>query len=92
MAQEVQAVDQTESKALFFYRDISLRLCIVERVLWVDFWFLIDSLGPGVDIVKCKGHANLKDVDEGRSTMRTMIGNNAADVYAVRGTEAAIAI
>ena len=40
-------------------------------------------------IVKCKGHATWKDIDAGMATFRTMNGNNAADVYAVRGTSVA---
>ena len=54
-----------------------------------EFWRLLDGLGPGVHLQKCKGHATEKDVEEGRATRRTMLGNGHADTFACRGTDIA---
>ena len=57
--------------------------------LWRDFWFCLEAMGPGVSLVKVKGHATEQDVDEGRSTNRHRRANGHADTFAVRGTDVA---
>ena len=50
---------------------------------------MIDVLGDGVQLIKVKGHATEADIDNGLSTNRQKRGNDSADTYAVRGTDAA---
>ena len=50
---------------------------------------MLDDLGPGISIRKCKGHATAADVDAGRATHRQRRGNDNADHFAGRGAEIA---
>ena len=57
--------------------------------LWRILWDLLDDIGPGIELVKCKGHATDLDIAEGRATVFTKVGNGHADLYAVTGRELA---
>ena len=50
--------------------------------LWKFVWERLDALGPGVIFEKCKGHATDADVEAGRSTKCSNIGNDHADTFA----------
>ena len=53
--------------------------------LWREFWRLIDDIGCGIVISKCKGHATEVDVQQGRSTEFLRRGNDNADHFAGYG-------
>ena len=52
-------------------------------------WRVLEDIGPGISIVKCKGHATEADVCAGRSTPLQGAGNDHADDFAGRGAEIA---
>ena len=49
--------------------------------LWREVWRLLDDIGPGIVIRKCKGHATDADVAAGRASESTKTGNEHADYY-----------
>ena len=54
--------------------------------LWRVCWRLIVDIGAEcLSVKKCKGHATIADVEAGRATKFTMVGNDNADHYAVQG-------
>ena len=53
--------------------------------LWREVWRLLDDIGGGIQIRKCKGHATSADVAAGRSTAFLQQGNAHADHYAGGG-------
>jgi hypothetical protein len=51
--------------------------------LWRKIWRKVEDIGEeNVHILKVKGHATWKDVDEHRATFESRMGNNAADKQA----------
>ena len=50
--------------------------------LWRQVWRVLDDIGGGIVIRKCKGHATEADVAAGRATVFTKTGNEQADHYA----------
>ena len=57
--------------------------------LWKRVWNLLDDIGGGVCLKKCKGHASEGDVQAGRSTQFLRKGNEHADHYAGCGVQIA---
>ncbi len=47
--------------------------------MWREFWYLIEDIGEGVDIVKVTAHSTWWQVLTGSVTLRDHIGNSAAD-------------
>ena len=57
--------------------------------LWKRFWRLMEDIGEGVLLRKCKGHATGADIERGRATEFTKQGNDSADNFAGRECEIA---
>ncbi len=57
--------------------------------IWRQIWPILHELGPGVGIVKVRGHATADDVRAGRVQAVDYIGNSLADRAARRGSAAA---
>ena len=57
--------------------------------MWRELWRLLDDIGPGISILKCKGHATEADVQAGRCTAFERTGNGHADHYAGSGVDVA---
>ena len=50
--------------------------------LWRELWLRMEDVGPGISIVKCKGHATDNDVKKGDVTAQEKEANDNADFYA----------
>ena len=57
--------------------------------LWRRFWWLIEDIGEGIVVQKCKGHATEADIQRGRASSFAKKGNDNADHFAGRGCEIA---
>ena len=58
--------------------------------LWAQIWRIKEDIGPGVEVIKCKGHATDKDVETGRCSKFDKDANDHADYYAGAGVDIAI--
>ena len=59
--------------------------CRPDADLWRELWRLVDDVGPGVTLVKCKGHATDSDVAAGKATLFEKVANDNADHFARAG-------
>ena len=59
--------------------------CRPDADLWRELWRLLEDVGPGVVMMKCKGHATEADVSSGRATNFEKVANDNADHYAGAG-------
>ena len=58
--------------------------------LWAQIWRIKEDIGPGVEVVKCKGHATESDVLNGVCTRFEKDSNDHADHYAGAGVDIAV--
>ncbi len=54
--------------------------------IWRAIWKRIDDIGPGLVVVKVKGHATRTHIDQGITTAELKRGNDEADKWAKEGT------
>ena len=64
--------------------------CRPDADMWMELWDLLDDIGPGISVRKCKGHASDLDVANGICTAFEKRSNEHADHYAGAGVDIAL--